>query len=93
MNYRQLFLTIVFSVMAAVSLYPEGALSRPLASLSAGDALRLAAAALLGIVALYCFAVGIYMRIERKYWRSVEAQIQKSNSERKEKYRLRATNR
>jgi hypothetical protein len=93
MNYRQLLLTVVFSVVAAASLYPEGAFSRPLASLTVSDALRLVAVALLGIVAIYCFAVGIYMRTERKYWKLIEAQIQKSNSERKEQYKLRGTNR
>lgn len=92
MYHWQLFLIAIFSGMAAVSLYPDGVLSKPFASLTVNDALRLVAVALLGIIAFCFFAVGIYKRIERKYWKLVEAQMQKSNSERKEQYKLRVTN-
>lgn len=93
MYHWQLFLIAIFSGVAAASLYPDGVLSKPFASLTVNDALRLVAVALLGIVAFYFFAVGVYKQIERKYWKLVEAQMQKSNSERKEQYKLKGAKR
>jgi hypothetical protein len=77
MYHRHLFLISILSGAAAAFLYPEGVLSRPLSTLTTGDALRLGEVALLAVVALFFLAGGIYTRLQRRYWKLVESQMRK----------------
>lgn len=85
MYHRLLILIAILSGAAGAFLYPHGMLSRPLSSLTRSDALRLVEVALLVIFALFFLAGGIYTRMERKYWKLVEAQMGNRNGEGKNK--------
>jgi hypothetical protein len=85
MYHRYLILIAILSGSAAAFLYPDGMLSKPVASLTMSDALRLAEVALLVIVALFFFVGGIYSWMGRRYWKLIEAQMQKRNNKGKNK--------
>lgn len=67
MYYRYLILIAILSGAAAAFLYPDDMLSKPLASLTMRDVLRLVEVALLIIVALFFIAGGIYSWMGRRY--------------------------